>query len=941
MVGATESVADSGEKAIRTFGALFLLLAGGSSLKSFIASMVSLDATVGRIAHNTGSTTTVISGLGRAAERVGGTFNGAVGGVRGFVDAFQQLRTTGQSGIMEPLARLQSLGGKPIELGKDWHKSLMQIADDLHALDKRDPALADYLGRQILGDEGLVNLAKQGSAAMREAERSAPKITQAQADAAQKLQAELAGVHQGFQDIGNSILMDFGPAMISGLKWVKDLVDANRGLIETKVKEWVKDVGQWFDTHKGDVEAFGTAVGQLATAAGGLATAFMSQSPMMQAMEAFAVLMGGRVFSAIGLVSGAMTALAALPAPAWLAAATGLSAVGTWQSAQRTAADMNDPKSADNPTIGVNPETGLTYHVDKLKDDAPQIDTGNGVMAWIKSLYGFGPRGDQADKVPDTPPTPAVQGEDSNALRRGEDASTRQGGIVASLKRLVGLGDDPRVREDIRETEKNTRELRDLVKNGASLTGAAPSPSGVTASSGGLGGSGRHSDGSTSPGAIIRDRSADHRTWYQRHAPNALGGKDAPRHTGGGGDAGPQSDAQAPGANGYGLIDAPYCASVEKKGERGILAPRELFDYLKTRGATDNEATMLTGAAGNESSFNPNAVHDGGHGHGLWGHNDARIDMRGKAWQQQADAALNEVKREYAGRTNAARTPQELADAEMHYERPRGYHSNNPRGGDNYTGRLHTIDRFSKIFGTLGQAKASSAPTAIAPVPAGTSAQAVSDAEVFAARQRIQNGGRDPKDRAMVDRYRAEQSAPKAAPSHPGDDRATRSRSSDAPAVLDPARQKLADAMRAPPTPTVGHALLHALKGMSDARKLTQHDGQPVSVEMTDRSATKLGERTFGAYVGWGKRHTDQLDQSRAILHRQAASYGRMMHTAEVSRYAPSTTHNVDHSVTSDTTVNGGIHVHTAATDARGIASDIEPHLRRGQAAARADYGLA
>ncbi len=52
-------------------------------------------------------------------------------------------------------------------------------------------------------------------------------------------------------------------------------------------------------------------------------------------------------------------------------------------------------------------------------------------------------------------------------------------------------------------------------------------------------------------------------------------------------------------------------------------------------------------------------------------------------------------------------------------------------------------------------------------------------------------------------------------------------------------------------------------------------------------------------------------------------------------------THDVDRSVSSETRINGRIHVHAAATDARGIAADIEPHVHRGQAAGRAGFGLA
>ena len=66
---------------------------------------------------------------------------------------------------------------------------------------------------------------------------------------------------------------------------------------------------------------------------------------------------------------------------------------------------------------------------------------------------------------------------------------------------------------------------------------------------------------------------------------------------------------------------------------------------------------------------------------------------------------------------------------------------------------------------------------------------------------------------------------------------------------------------------------------------------------------------------------------------------GMAVGMADAGRYSSSYSSHVDRS--SETTINGGVHVHTQATDARGIAADIEPHLHRGQAAGRADYGLA
>lgn len=152
----------------------------------------------------------------------------------------------------------------------------------------------------------------------------------------------------------------------------------------------------------------------------------------------------------------------------------------------------------------------------------------------------------------------------------------------------------------------------------------------------------------------------------------------------------------APGATGRGTINAPYKAPLDQPVAQGHVAPMDHYAFLKSRGATDNEALMLTGAAASESSLKPTSSHDDGVGYGMYGHNMSRIDMRGMNWQQQATAALNELRsRPEAAMVNRAKTPQELAIAQMHFEQPRGYTPGNPTGGENYTGRFNTLNYFA------------------------------------------------------------------------------------------------------------------------------------------------------------------------------------------------------------------------------------------------------
>lgn len=65
-----------------------------------------------------------------------------------------------------------------------------------------------------------------------------------------------------------------------------------------------------------------------------------------------------------------------------------------------------------------------------------------------------------------------------------------------------------------------------------------------------------------------------------------------------------------------------------------------------------------------------------------------------------------------------------------------------------------------------------------------------------------------------------------------------------------------------------------------------------------------------------------------------------MVHMASMGRhYSSSST--VDQSSKTDTTVHGGIHAHTQATDAKGIAGSLDKYLFQGRDARQANRGLA
>ena len=177
----------------------------------------------------------------------------------------------------------------------------------------------------------------------------------------------------------------------------------------------------------------------------------------------------------------------------------------------------------------------------------------------------------------------------------------------------------------------------------------------------------------------------------------ALGGGAAADHQQVGNSMGWERGGPPPG--GYGKIDHPYNAPLDQKGPSGLSAA-SAYQILKAHGASDNEALMLSAAAANESGYDAKAVHDGGKGYGLFGHNLQRLNLIGIGPEQQLVEALNEARKmpEVQSVLQNAKSPEDLATAMMRYERPQGYTPAHPEDGHNYEGRLHTLEYFAKNF---------------------------------------------------------------------------------------------------------------------------------------------------------------------------------------------------------------------------------------------------
>lgn len=203
----------------------FAALAGAAGLKEFVSQITRADAATGRLARNLGLSSQTLSSWQMAAQRFGGTAEGLSGSFQSFSSSIQELRTTGNSSILPWMFRLQSLGGRQIDLNKSLDESFLDIGHDIHQISKTNPQLANFLGRQLGLDQGTINLLNRGDDALRKVLQDAKEFAPSREDvaAAKERQSDWNRLSQIFVKLGRTILTDFTPAIDAVLRLLERL----------------------------------------------------------------------------------------------------------------------------------------------------------------------------------------------------------------------------------------------------------------------------------------------------------------------------------------------------------------------------------------------------------------------------------------------------------------------------------------------------------------------------------------------------------------------------------------------------------------------------------------------------------------------------------------------------------------------------------------------
>lgn len=298
-----------------------------------------------------------------------------------------------------------------------------------------------------------------------------------------------------------------------------------------------------------------------------------------------------------------------------------------------------------------------------------------------------------------------------------------------------------------------------------------------------------------------------------------------------------------------------------------------IADELRKAGAPDEGVAAVLGSMQTESSFSPRAHNDVTGGHtGLWQW-DARRWPKIRAWIEKQGGDPWDAR--WQTKAYIAEGRAKPGDAIYDNEGTSGGFRDIMDSKGNLPKAVHGVQR-SERFG-VGEEGGRAAhalkwmgnlpETPAAATNSAPQTSAVTDAEVFAARQRILNGSRDSKDRALIERYGREQTK------HVG-----------------PHGETLPDR------------------------------GKPVKVSVTDESASKIGHRLAAAQ-----------DMIRAHYGTTVPSLHPHAHLSAVARAAiDNSRKNVAMSHNPTYNINGGHDGHTMLADAHRHAGRQYADLVRG-----------
>lgn len=237
-----KAMADGFRKVRNEALSLFALFTAGVGIKNFIANTVESAVQLGYLSQNLKVSIESLQAYGRAAERAGGTTEGAFAQLRESADSLAALRSG--LGPNEGMQWFFRMGGSSDDL-KDGNTYLMARSKIIHDMFSVDPQRAMLISKQMGISEDQFNLIKQGPDAIKAltaAQEKNSAITAKDAAGALELKNKWLDFSQAMTATGTKILVALIPAFSQLMNWLQTVsgwVTDNKDLIGAWVTDFV------------------------------------------------------------------------------------------------------------------------------------------------------------------------------------------------------------------------------------------------------------------------------------------------------------------------------------------------------------------------------------------------------------------------------------------------------------------------------------------------------------------------------------------------------------------------------------------------------------------------------------------------------------------------------------------------------------------------------
>lgn len=177
--------------------ALTAALVGANGVKSFVATMVTGDAALGRMSKNVGMSVESLSAWQQIAERTGGSADGMASSVKNIASQMSQLHAQGFNEFNRFLPQMGINIAKFNDESTTMEDRLMMLGDALHGMKPQD---AQFWGSKIGLDEGTINVLSKGRLELEKLRGEQERIGHATKDHAKAAQ----DLEQAWKKVGQS-----------------------------------------------------------------------------------------------------------------------------------------------------------------------------------------------------------------------------------------------------------------------------------------------------------------------------------------------------------------------------------------------------------------------------------------------------------------------------------------------------------------------------------------------------------------------------------------------------------------------------------------------------------------------------------------------------------------------------------------------------------------